>query len=140
MAILLNDNLSVNAPSPTDSRYGPYATTALALSGVILANRYIGLTVGVITGGVVSEYWFNDGTADGDLVAKSAGGGSDKNYRHVQGSAAATWNIAHGLGKRPSIMVVDSGGSTVEGEYSYVDDNNVTLTFTGAFSGEAYLN
>ena len=36
--------------------------------------------------------------------------------------------------------VVDSANTTVEGGIEYIDENNLTLTFTGAFSGKAYLN
>ena len=53
---------------------------------------------------------------------------------------AKTWTIAHNLGKYPSISVVDSGGNVVYGEYKYIDLNNVTATFSGLFSGSAYLN
>ena len=48
--------------------------------------------------------------------------------------------INHNLGKYPSITVIDSGGSEVIGEVEYVDTNNVTLTFSAAFSGKAFLN
>lgn len=64
----------------------------------------------------------------------------DKNYRHVQGVSSATWNIAHNLDKFPSVTIKDSAGSIVIGEIQYNDTNNITLTFSGAFSGEAYLN
>jgi len=67
-------------------------------------------------------------------------GHDDKNYRHIQGVSSATWTIAHNLGKYPSVTVKDSAGSIVIGEIQYNDNNNITLTFSGAFSGEAYLN
>ena len=67
-------------------------------------------------------------------------GYNDKTYKHVQGLSSATWNIAHNLGKFPSVTIKDSAGSIVIGEIQYNDDNNITLTFSGAFSGEAYLN
>ena len=67
-------------------------------------------------------------------------GHDDKNYKHVQGVSSATWTIAHNLDKFPSVTVKDSAGSIVIGEIEYNDTNNVTLTFSGAFSGEAYLN
>lgn len=66
--------------------------------------------------------------------------GADKHYEHVQGVASATWNIAHGLNKYPSVSIVDSSGNIVIGDTNYVDVNNVTLTFAGAFAGKAYLN
>jgi hypothetical protein len=64
----------------------------------------------------------------------------DKNYRHIQGSSSAVWSINHNLDKYPSVTVKDSAGSTVIGEVQYIDEDNLTITFSGAFSGEAYLN
>lgn len=66
--------------------------------------------------------------------------GSDKHYTHTQAVPSDTWTITHNLNKRPSITVVDSAGSEVVGDYDYVDDNTVVLTFTGGFAGNAYLN
>jgi len=67
-------------------------------------------------------------------------GGGDKNYIHVQNTSSATWVISHNLGKKPSVVIVDSADDVVYGEITYIDDNNVTLTFAGAFSGKAYFN
>ena len=57
-----------------------------------------------------------------------------------QVAASTTWNIQHNLGKFPSITVIDTGDTVVTGEYTYIDNNNVTLTFSAAFAGKAYLN
>lgn len=67
-------------------------------------------------------------------------GGGDKNYVHVQNTSSATWTVSHNLGKKPSVVIVDSADDVVHGEITYSDDNNVTLTFAGAFSGKAYFN
>lgn len=64
----------------------------------------------------------------------------DKTYRHVQGVASATWAVTHNLEKYPAVSVMDSGGSLVEGDIDYLDENNVVLSFTAAFSGEANFN
>lgn len=66
-------------------------------------------------------------------------GGSDS-YRHVQGSASAVWTVAHALNMYPNITVIDSAGRVVEGEIAYPDANTVVLTFSAAFSGEAYAS
>jgi hypothetical protein len=55
-------------------------------------------------------------------------------------AASTTWNIQHNLGKFPSITVIDTANTVVTGEYTYIDNNNVTLTFSAAFAGKAYLN
>ena len=57
-----------------------------------------------------------------------------------QGVPATTWSITHNLGKFPSITVIDTGNTVVTGEYTYVDNNNVVLTFSAGFAGKAYLN
>lgn len=72
MAILLNDNLDIAAVKPTDNRYGPYATVSAANSAISGTRRYIGLTVGIVTGGTVEEYWYKSGISDPDLVTKTA--------------------------------------------------------------------
>lgn len=57
-----------------------------------------------------------------------------------QGVPATTWNIQHNLGKFPSITVIDTADTVVTGQYEYIDNNNVTLTFSAGFAGKAYLN
>ena len=59
---------------------------------------------------------------------------------HTQNTAPSTWTIVHGLPFVPGIIVVDSAGSVVEGDYSYPDENTVIATFSGGFTGKAYLS
>ena len=66
--------------------------------------------------------------------------GGDKNYVHLQGPPATSWNITHNLGKYPAVSVVDSSDRIVVGEIEYIDTNNVVLTFSSAFAGKAFLN
>jgi hypothetical protein len=68
------------------------------------------------------------------------GGGGDAHYTHVQGTAEATWEVTHNLGKRASVTVVDSTDNVVIGEIEYLTMNTVRLKFAGAFSGKAYFN
>jgi len=70
----------------------------------------------------------------------NAGGTNDKHYTHNQGTASATWNVAHNLGKFPSVTVVLSTGQKGFGDVTYANDNNLTITFAGAESGKAYMN
>ena len=65
---------------------------------------------------------------------------SDLTFVFNQGVPATTWNITHNLGKFPSITVIDTGDTVVTGEYTYIDNNNVTLNFSAGFAGTAYLN
>lgn len=65
---------------------------------------------------------------------------SDKHFLFTQGSPSTTWSVAHNLQKKPSVTVVDSGNNEVEGDVNHIDDNNLTITFSAAFSGKAYIN
>jgi len=57
-----------------------------------------------------------------------------------QVSPSASWSIAHGLGKYPSIEIVDSGGTVIIPDVVYVDLNTITANFGSPTSGKAYLN
>mgnify|MGYP003115670321 CR=1 FL=1 len=61
-------------------------------------------------------------------------------FEFDQNLAATTWDITHNLAKFPSITVIDTGNTVVTGEYNYVTNNRVILTFSAAFAGKAYLN
>lgn len=78
--------------------------------------------------------------AQNTLDIKGLKGGGDKNYVHTQSTPAASWTVSHNLGKRPAVVVVDSAEDVVYGDIQYIDDNTITLTFSGAFSGKAYFN
>ena len=60
-------------------------------------------------------------------------------YVHTQSSSSAIWTINHNLGFNPVAVVLDSGGTQCEGAISYPTVNQMVITFTGAFSGVAYI-
>jgi hypothetical protein len=66
--------------------------------------------------------------------------GIDLHYMHDQMVPSLLWTVTHNMGKYPSVGVVDSGGSEVEGLVSHVSTNQLTIEFSAAFSGFAYLN
>jgi hypothetical protein len=57
-----------------------------------------------------------------------------------QNAPATTWNIQHNLGKFPSVSVVNNNDLLMNGEITYIDNNNITCNFSAAFAGKAYLN
>ena len=65
---------------------------------------------------------------------------NDAYYRHVQSLATDTWVVAHNLGKYPAVQVVDSSGQMVIGDVIHDSVNQLTITFSAIFSGEAYCN
>lgn len=58
----------------------------------------------------------------------------------TQAVAAAVWNVSHNLGKFPSVSVVNNNNVVINGEITYIDNNNLTCTFSAGFAGTAYLN
>ena len=66
--------------------------------------------------------------------------GGTPTYVFNQGVASTTLNVNHNLGKFPSVTVIDTANTVVNGEYEYIDNNNITLKFSAAFAGKAYLN
>ena len=64
----------------------------------------------------------------------------DSSFTYTQAVPETTWNIQHDLGKFPSITVIDTANTVVTGQYTYIDNNNVTLTLSAGFAGKAYLN
>ncbi len=61
-------------------------------------------------------------------------------YIHTQDVPLAVWVITHNLGSYPSVTVVDDLNHVVVGDISYNNSNTLTITFTSAFAGYAYLN
>ena len=67
-------------------------------------------------------------------------GSANVAYRHIQSAPAAVWTIDHALGYYPNVTVISSAGEEVEGDSSYPNSAQLILTFSGAFSGVAYLS
>lgn len=107
--------------------YGEYTVTSITEDASSLLIDVVSInSLGLL---VINDYY--------SFVDNSGG---DKNYTHTQGSASATWDITHNLDKRPSVSVQDSAGSDIVGQVTYTDNNSLTITFSGATSGKAYLN
>ena len=72
---------------------------------------------------------FSDG--NGDITAGDS--------IHHQIRPARTWHIHHNRGTFPSVTVIDSTNNVVFGDITYVDEYNLEVNFTAAFSGKAYI-
>lgn len=95
----------------------------------------IGLTYRSGNGGLIeSEDYFIS------LLTYSGSGIVDKTYVFTQAVPATTWSINHNLEKFPSVSVVNSNNILINGEVTYIDNNNVELNFSAGFAGKAYLN
>jgi len=65
---------------------------------------------------------------------------ADKDFVFTQAVPSATWTIQHNMNKLPAVSAVNNNNMVVYGNVVYVDNNNLTITFSGGFSGKAYLN
>ena len=67
-------------------------------------------------------------------------GVGDKNFVFNQAVASTTWTIQHNLNKFPSVTSVNINNIEMYGEVEFTDVNNLTINFTSATSGKAYIN
>ena len=67
-------------------------------------------------------------------------GVGDKNFVFTQAVAANPWTVQHNLNKFPSCTMVLSTGQQGYGDVTFIDENNLTITFASAESGKAYIN
>ena len=132
MEYLVNNDILISKQNDI-STFGHFTINSYTLNGSVYT---LALTlVGGGSNGVISENAFYD-----FAVFTLSSGLADKTFEFTQGVPATTWNIQHDLGKFPSITVIDTADTVVTGQYEYIDNNNVTLTFSAAFAGKAYLN
>lgn len=97
------------------------------------ANLYNGVFTHIVSNGNITANKYYGFAIYPEISA-------DKHFTFVQSSAAATWSITHNLGKFPSVSIVDSGNTVVYGDIVYTSENALTITFSAAFGGKAYLN
>ena len=82
-----------NMPS-IDHRYGPYASPEAAHTALTRDEQEaVGLTVGIVDGDTITEYWYQGGTTLQHLVPKQTGGQSVPAYTHVEHSGATPGTV-----------------------------------------------
>lgn len=72
--------------------------------------------------------------------ATGAPGSAVGAFVYPQNTPSNVWTINHNLNMYPTVVVLDSANSQCEGTITYNNANTLTITFTVAFSGIAYLN
>jgi hypothetical protein len=81
----------------------------------------------------------NQDAANQVVVRLGGSAGNTRRHVHTQSSPSTLWTITHSLGGKPSVMVADTADTIVVGEVKYVSSTQITVEFTAAFSGYAYL-
>ena len=120
---------AMSTSTTTIIRQSHYANADAFPSTTRISNHYVEPVFRVGAAGAV---W--------PVLLQPGGAAAAPGYTHVQASASATWTINHPLGFQPNVVVVDSAGEQVEGEVDYVDGDTITVKFSAAFSGTAYLS
>ena len=114
------------------SSFGVYTFTSLTAVAGKTDIYDIGLTFIKGAGAIQKKHVYGINIDPSDAT--------DKTFEYTQVSPSTTWSIQHNLNKFPSITVIDTLDTVVIGQYTYIDNNNVTLTFSAGFAGKAYLN
>lgn len=131
MAIIINDNIQVNAGKPVENKYlnelnASYTGTSQVTSTISIPERYIGLTVNVNN----NEYWFATGVTNSDLILKSNTGTT---FNGIQ-------NIGSGIGVLSGVTenntynlksIVGSGNTSII-------NSGDTIVINSVSSGESY--
>ena len=50
------------------------------------------------------------------------------------------WEINHNLNRFPSVSIVNINNVAVYGDITYIDANNITVSFSAGFAAKVYLN
>lgn len=66
-----------------------------------------------------------------------SGGPGGSHYEHTQTVPSATWQVAHALGYRPNISVINTGGKVVYGDLQHDSNNLAVITFPSPIAGTA---
>lgn len=61
-------------------------------------------------------------------------------YTHGQTSTSTLWEVTHNMGFNPSVTVKDNYGNLIEGYVAYTSNSSLTIEFSSAVSGYAYLS
>ena len=129
MDYLVGNDILINTQNEISS-FGHYTIDSYTANG----NFYtLNLTSKKGVGSIVNEVFY-----DFSVFTLSSQG--TPTFIFTQGVPATTWNIQHDLGKFPSVSVINNNNIVINGEVTYIDNNNVQLNFSAGFTGKAYLN
>lgn len=137
--VVLNDSSVVVELGDSGPQGPPGARGATLLSGDIDPTSNVGL---------VGDQYLNTSTFTlfGPKTASGWGEGVSLFNPDLQGqvyeqsSPSTVWNIVHTLEFVPNVIIVDSEGNVIEGDYEYISNNEITATFSTPISGKAYLS
>jgi hypothetical protein len=130
--ISLSLGFNLNSPVPIDSRNVFQLLTDRDAMPTV--QRYEGLVTYVKE--TQKYYYLIGGTDNTHWVEQNA----NTTFVYTQPSPSATWIITHNLNKYVTVTIVDSAENVVIGDVVYNSLNQITVSFSGGFSGTAYIN
>ena len=129
MDYLVGNDILINTQNAISS-FGHYTIDSYTANG----NFYtLNLTNKKGVGSIVNEVFY-------DFSVFTLASQGTPTFIFTQGVPATVWNIQHNLGKFPSVSVINNNNIVINGEVTYIDNNNVQLNFSAGFTGKAYLN
>ena len=143
------ENENANIIEVTDSPPGPRgekgdkgdaATVAVGSTTTVSYGTPAQVSNGGTNSAAVLNFTLPSGPVGPEGPKGDKGDTAAASYVHEQSIPATTWYINHALDFFPAVTIVDSGGSDVVGSISYVDRDNLVITFSTAFGGKAYLS
>jgi len=124
----VNNKIKIYDRNSLDS-FGIFTFTALTI------------VEGSIWEATLSHISSTGGTQQGKIYgAEFAQEEEDKEFIFNQPTPSVTWTVNHNLNKFPSVSVVNTNDILMYGNTTYVDKDNLIITFSAGFSGKAYLN
>jgi len=117
------------------NKFGTYKVASI-ITDVTEPNFFLVTLENYASNGVIAI----DGYYIFSEFANPASDAADKNFVFTQAVASATWTVQHNLNKFPSCTMVLSTGQQGYGDVTFIDENNLTITFASAESGKAYIN
>ena len=133
MQYLVNSDIYIGKQDAI-SVFGHYKVTGFSVNAANAEYYDLNLTFLGGTGALV----LNDFYEIINFVKASAAG--DLNFVFTQAVPAVTWTVTHNFGKFPSVSIVDTNDQEVFAQVDYVDVNSLTITFSSAQAGKAYIN
>jgi hypothetical protein len=113
------------------------ATGLKALAADVAAIRTLassaqaGASAAALSNSVAAQLLANEAMAGAKGIATSV---------FTQETPSETWVVVHNMNCFPIVVVVGNSGTVTEGDISYDSANQITLTFSAALTGTAYLN
>jgi hypothetical protein len=117
------------------NKFGTYKVASIT-TDVAEPNFFLVTLENYTSNGVIAV----DGYYIFSEFANPASNVADKNYVHTQPVASATWTVQHNLNKFPSVTSVNTNNIEMYGEVVFNDLNSLTINFSAAFSGRAFIN